>query len=95
MERLATGWRDHGVLPEASWSAAGSRADQARMMDRALARGAQPARTVLEDNIHFSRDHLGASNKELVRLTVEASAPLGCRPAAPTEACGMLGLCVA
>lgn len=80
------------VLPEASWTAAGIGANQARVMDWALARGAQGLRTGLEDNIRVSRDRLAASNAELVRLAVEAAARHGRRPATPAEARSMLGL---
>ena len=80
------------VLPEASWTAAGIGANQARVMDWALARGAHGVRTGLEDNIRVSRDRLASSNAELVRLAVEAAARHGRRPATPAEARGMLGL---
>ncbi|WP_424138055.1 3-keto-5-aminohexanoate cleavage protein [Roseomonas chloroacetimidivorans] len=80
------------VLPKASWTAAGIGANQTRVMEWALARGAQGVRTGLEDNIRVSRDRLAASNAELVRLAVETAARHGRRPATPAEARGMLGL---
>ncbi|SHI98787.1 Uncharacterized conserved protein, DUF849 family [Roseomonas rosea] len=80
------------VLPEASWTAAGIGVNQARVMEWALARGAQGVRTGLEDNIRVSRDRLAASNAELVRMAVEAAARHGRRPATPSEARRMLGL---
>jgi uncharacterized protein (DUF849 family) len=80
------------VLPEATWTAAGIGVNQARVMEWALARGAQGVRTGLEDNIRVSRDRLASGNAELVRMAVEASARHGRRPATPEEARRMLGL---
>jgi uncharacterized protein (DUF849 family) len=80
------------VLPEATWTAAGIGVKQARVMEWALARGAQGVRTGLEDNIRVSRDRLASGNAELVRMAVEASARHGRRPATPEEARRMLGL---
>ncbi|WP_430911745.1 3-keto-5-aminohexanoate cleavage protein [Methylobacterium sp. sgz302541] len=80
------------VLPEATWTAAGIGREQARVMDWALARGADAVRTGLEDNVRVSKDRLAASNAELVGLAVEAAARHGRRPASPAEARAMLGL---
>jgi uncharacterized protein (DUF849 family) len=83
------------VLPEATWTAAGIGVNQARVMEWALARGAQGLRTGLEDNIRASRDRLASGNAELVRMAVEAAARHGRRPATPEEARHMLGLAAA
>jgi uncharacterized protein (DUF849 family) len=80
------------VLPRATWTAAGIGANQARVMDWALARGADGVRTGLEDNIRVSKDRLAAGNAELVALAATALARHGRRPATPTEARAMLGL---
>src|SRR3954447_7152358 len=79
-------------LPRATWTAAGIGANQARVMEWVLARGADGVRTGLEDNIRVSRDRLAASNAELVRLAAEAAARHGRRPASPEEARRMLGI---
>ena len=50
------------VLPNATWTAAGIGANQARVMDWALARGADGVRTGLEDNVRISRDRLAGSD---------------------------------
>ncbi|MGG5819912.1 3-keto-5-aminohexanoate cleavage protein [Falsiroseomonas sp. HW251] len=83
------------VLPRATWTAAGIGANQARVMDWALARGADGVRTGLEDNIRLSRDRLAASNAELVSLAAETVARHGRRPASPAEARAMLGIAAA
>jgi uncharacterized protein (DUF849 family) len=80
------------VLPKASWTAAGIGANQARVMDWALRRGADGVRTGLEDNIRISRDRLASSNAELVRIAAAALDRHGRRAATPTEARRMLGL---
>ena len=80
------------VLPHATWTAAGIGVNQARVMDWALARGADAVRTGLEDNIRTSRDRLAASNAELVALAAEAVARHGRRVATPSEARAALGL---
>jgi uncharacterized protein (DUF849 family) len=80
------------VLPKATWTAAGIGANQARVMEWVLARGADGVRTGLEDNIRISRDGLAASNAELVQLAAAALARHGRRPATPAEARSMLGL---
>ena len=78
------------ILPKASWTAAGIGREQARVMDWALARGADAVRTGLEDNIRIARDRLAKSNAELVGLAVEAIARHGRRVASPPEARQML-----
>ena len=80
------------VLPHATWTAAGIGREQARVMDWALARGADAVRTGLEDNIRVAKDRLAGSNAELVSLAVEAIARHGRRPATPAEARALLGL---
>lgn len=80
------------VLPGATWTAAGIGREQARVMDWALARGADGVRTGLEDNVRVSKERLAASNAELVSLAVAALARHGRRPASPAEARSMLGL---
>lgn len=80
------------ILPEATWTAAGIGRNQTRVMDWALARGADAVRTGLEDNIRISRDRLAASNAELVGLAAEAVARHGRRVATPAEARKILRL---
>ena len=80
------------LMPEATWTAAGIGRNQARVMDWALARGAQAVRTGLEDNIRVGRDRLAAGNDELVRLAAATLARHGARPATPAEARAVLGL---
>ncbi|GJD79016.1 3-keto-5-aminohexanoate cleavage protein [Methylobacterium gregans] len=80
------------ILPEATWTAAGIGRNQTRVMDWALARGADAVRTGLEDNIRISRDRLAASNAELVGLAAEAVARYGRRVATPAEARKILRL---
>ncbi|MGX1349576.1 3-keto-5-aminohexanoate cleavage enzyme [Bradyrhizobium elkanii] len=74
------------VLPQATWTAAGIGANQARVMEWVLARGGDGVRTGLEDNIRISRDRLAGSNAELVKLAVDAIGRHGARPATPQEA---------
>ena len=90
----AAGWTSvlRRVLPHATWTAAGIGREQARVMDWALARGADAVRTGLEDNIRVAKDRLAGSNAELVSLAVEAIARHGRRPATPAEARALLGL---
>lgn len=83
------------VLPQATWTAAGIGANQARVMEWALARGAHGVRTGLEDNIRVSKERLAGSNAELVKLAAEALARHGRRPATPPEARSMLGVAAA
>lgn len=80
------------VLPRATWTAAGIGANQSRVMEWVLARGADGVRTGLEDNIRVSRERLAASNAELVRLAVEAVERHGRRAATAPEARRALGL---
>ena len=80
------------VLPNATWTAAGIGANQARVMEWVLARGADGVRTGLEDNIRVTRERLARSNAELVQLAAEAVARSGRRVATPEEAHVLLGL---
>lgn len=80
------------VLPEATWTAAGIGRNQARVMDWALARGADAVRTGMEDNIRIDRTRLASGNAELVALAVEAIRHHGRRPATAAEARTALGL---
>ncbi|WP_298960644.1 3-keto-5-aminohexanoate cleavage protein [uncultured Methylobacterium sp.] len=80
------------VIPGATWTAAGIGREQARVMGWALARGADAVRTGLEDNVRVTKDHLAASNAELVRLAVDLCARHGARPATTIEARSMLNL---
>jgi uncharacterized protein (DUF849 family) len=80
------------VIPGATWTAAGIGVNQSRVMDWALARGADAVRTGLEDNIRITKDRLANGNAELVRVAAEALARHGARPATPAEARAALGL---
>ncbi len=80
------------ILPKATWTAAGIGANQARVMDWALARGASAVRTGLEDNVRVAKDRLAASNAELVRVAVDLIGRHGGRAASPAEARAALGL---
>ena len=80
------------VLPHATWTAAGIGANQARVMEWALARHADGIRTGLEDNIRVSRDRLAASNAELVSQAAEALARHGARPTTTAEARSLLSV---
>ena len=74
------------LLPHATWTAAGIGVNQARVMEWALARGADGVRTGLEDNIRASRDRLAASNAELVGMAAEMVRRHGRQVATPAEA---------
>jgi len=80
------------VLPNATWTAAGIGANQARVMEWVLARGGNGVRTGLEDNVRITKDRLAKSNAELVGLAAEAVARHGRRVATPGEARALLGL---
>jgi 3-keto-5-aminohexanoate cleavage enzyme len=80
------------LLPRATWTAAGIGVNQARVMDWALARGADAVRTGLEDNIRASKERLASSNAELVRMAAEAVLRHGRTVATPAEARAALGL---
>ncbi len=80
------------VLPSATWTAAGIGANQSRVMEWVLARGADGVRTGLEDNVRASKDRLAASNAELVRIAAAAVSRHDRRPATPEEARRLLGL---
>ena len=80
------------LLPRATWTAAGIGVNQARVMEWALARGADAVRTGLEDNIRASKERLAGSNAELVRMAAEAVLRHGRTVATPAEARAALGL---
>lgn len=80
------------MLPNATWTAAGIGANQSRVMEWVLERGADGARTGLEDNIRISKDRLAASNAELVRLAAGMVERNGRRVATAQEARRALGL---
>jgi 3-keto-5-aminohexanoate cleavage enzyme len=80
------------LLPRATWTAAGIGVNQARVMEWALARGADAVRTGLEDNIRASKERLASSNAELVRMAAEAVLRHGRTVATPAEARAALGL---
>ena len=80
------------LLPRATWTAAGIGANQSRVMEWALARGADAVRTGLEDNVRRDRDHLAASNAELVSMAAEAVQRHGRTVATAAQARAALGL---
>lgn len=80
------------VLPHATWTAAGIGRHQALVMEWALARGADAVRTGLEDNVRVSKEHLAASNAELVAIAADTVRRHGRRVATPDEARTLLGL---
>jgi uncharacterized protein (DUF849 family) len=80
------------LFPLCTWTAAGIGREQARVMNWALARGADAVRTGLEDNIRITKDRLASSNAELVRHAVEAIARYGRQVANPEQARATLGL---
>ncbi len=80
------------VLPQATWTAAGIGANQARVVDWVLARSGSAVRTGLEDNVRASKERLAESNAELVRMAVAAINRHGREIATPLQARAMLGL---
>src|SRR3954452_11544822 len=80
------------VLPGATWTAAGIGRHQARVMDWALARGADAVRTGLEDNIRITRERLAASNAQLVELAAQTIQRHGRQVATTAQARARLGL---
>ena len=80
------------VLPSATWTAAGIGLNQTRVMEWALARGADGVRTGLEDNIRVARGRLAASNAELVQMAAEAVVRRGREVATPLIARRLLAL---
>ena len=79
------------LFPNCTWTAAGIGRHQAKVMDWALARGADAVRTGLEDNIRIAKDRLASSNAELVEHAVLAVERRGHRTATPQEARMLLG----
>ncbi len=82
------------VFPSATWSACGIGANQSRVMQWALVRGADGIRTGLEDNIRLTSVRLAASNAELVSIAVDEIVRSGREPATPAQARKALGLAV-
>ena len=80
------------LLPRATWTAAGIGANQSRVMEWALSRGADAVRTGLEDNVRASKERLASSNAELVRMAVEVIKRHGRTVATLAEARAALGL---
>ncbi len=80
------------ILPHATWTAAGIGVNQSRVMDWALARGADAVRTGLEDNVRVAKDRLAAGNDELVSLAAQMIRRHGREIATPAEARAALGL---
>lgn len=80
------------VVPGASWTAAGIGREQMRVMEWALARGANAVRTGMEDNIRAAKDRLASGNAELVEMAVEAIGRHDSRAATPAEARAILKL---
>jgi len=80
------------VIPKATWTAAGIGRHQSEVMGWALARGADGARTGLEDNIRISKDRLARDNAELVKIAVDLCAKFERRPASVRETRSVLGL---
>ncbi len=80
------------VIPKATWTAAGIRLYQSEVMGWALARGADGARTGLENNIRINKDRLAKDNAELVKIAVDLCAKFERRPASVREARSLLGL---
>ena len=74
------------IMPKATWTAAGIGSNQTKVMNWALARGADAVRTGLEDNVRVNKDRLAASNAELVKIAAEQIAKHGRRVATPKEA---------
>jgi 3-keto-5-aminohexanoate cleavage enzyme len=79
------------LFPTCTWTAAGIGRHQAKVMDWALARGADAVRTGLEDNIRVTKDRLAVSNAELVEHAVLAIERHGHRIATTDEARVLLG----
>jgi uncharacterized protein (DUF849 family) len=80
------------VLPMATWTAAGIGKNQSRVMEWALARGADAVRTGLEDNIRIDKARLAANNAELVERAVLAVEAHGRTVATAEQARTLLGL---
>ncbi len=80
-----------GVLPKATWTAAGIARHQLTLNQWSLARGGH-CRTGLEDNIRYDRDRLAASNAELVQRVARMCVEHNRHAASPEEARAILGL---
>ena len=80
------------MLPRATWTAAGIGANQSRVMEWALARGACAVRTGLEDNVRANRERLANGNAELVHMAADTIQRHGRPVATAAQARDMLGL---
>lgn len=79
------------VLPGATWTAAGIGRHQLEVNHWALAMGGH-CRTGLEDNVRWDKQHLAASNAQLVERVATLCAEYSRPVASPAEARAMLGL---
>ena len=80
-----------GILPGATWGAAGIGRYQFEVNRWCLELGGH-CRTGLEDNIKIAPDRLAASNAELVRKIVGIANEYNRHPASPVEARKILGI---
>lgn len=81
----------HGLMPDATWTAAGLGRFQLEVNHWALELGGH-CRTGLEDNIRFDKTRLARSNADLVARVAELCGKYGRRPATPVEARQILRL---
>ena len=79
------------MLPGATWTAAGVGRFQLIVNEWTLELGGH-CRTGLEDNIRFDKEHLAASNAQLVARVAELTRKYGRTVASPAEARRLLGL---
>jgi uncharacterized protein (DUF849 family) len=79
------------VLPDATWTAAGTARGQLEVNHWALKRGGH-ARTGLEDNIWYEKGRLAESNAELVKRVADLCGKYDRHPASCAEAREILGL---
>lgn len=79
------------VLPGATWTAAGIGRHQLEVNHWALAMGGH-CRTGLEDNVRWDKQHLAASNAQLVERVAALCAEYNRPVASPAQARAMLGL---
>jgi 3-oxoadipate:acetyl-CoA acetyltransferase len=80
-----------GLMPDATWVAAGIGRYQLEVNRWCLALGGH-CRTGLEDNIRWDRSRLAASNAELVARVADLCTEYGRPVATPGQARRMLGL---
>lgn len=81
----------NGLLPDATWVAAGVGRHQLEVNRWCLEMGGH-CRTGLEDNLRWDRARLAVSNAELVRRVAELCPDYGRSVASPAEARRILGL---